>query len=57
VTVSIGVAVYPVDAEHHDDLLLQADASLYTAKAAGRDCVVWAGIPTKSALAELEKPK
>jgi diguanylate cyclase (GGDEF)-like protein len=40
VSVSIGVATYPRHASGPDDLLCAADAALYSAKAAGRDCVV-----------------
>jgi diguanylate cyclase (GGDEF)-like protein len=38
-TVSAGVAVCPGDAKSLDELMLRADQALYTAKAAGRDCV------------------
>ncbi|MGH3369266.1 MAG: GGDEF domain-containing protein, partial [Nocardioidaceae bacterium] len=38
-TVSIGVAVYPVDGGTLDELLLRADRAMYAAKAAGRDTV------------------
>ena len=37
VTVSVGVAVHPLDGATLDELLRQADAALYAAKAAGRD--------------------
>jgi diguanylate cyclase (GGDEF)-like protein len=40
VTVSLGVAAYPEHSETHDDLIRMADAALYSAKHAGRDCVV-----------------
>jgi two-component system, cell cycle response regulator len=39
VTVSIGVATYPVDAVAEDDLIRVADSRLYKAKADGRDRV------------------
>ena len=39
VTISIGVACYPVDAENADDLINQADQALYRAKRAGRNNV------------------
>jgi diguanylate cyclase (GGDEF)-like protein len=38
-SVSIGLAVYPEDAEHQDALIEAADAALYRAKEAGRNCV------------------
>lgn len=38
-SVSIGLAVYPHDAEGHDALIEAADAALYRAKEAGRNCV------------------
>ncbi len=37
VSCSVGVAVYPVDADQPDELLRRADAAMYEAKAAGRD--------------------
>ena len=37
--VSIGVAVFPADASQQDALIAAADAALYRAKDAGRDCV------------------
>lgn len=40
VTLSAGVATFPVDATHEDELIERADASLYAAKASGRDRVV-----------------
>jgi diguanylate cyclase (GGDEF)-like protein/PAS domain S-box-containing protein len=36
-TVSIGVAVYPVDGDNFDDLRKSADAAMYSAKQAGRN--------------------
>jgi diguanylate cyclase (GGDEF)-like protein len=38
-SVSIGLAVYPEDAQQHDALIEAADAALYRAKEAGRNCV------------------
>ena len=40
VTVSIGAAIYPDDARDRDLLFQTADARLYEAKKAGRNCVV-----------------
>jgi diguanylate cyclase (GGDEF)-like protein len=40
VTVSVGVANMPTDARVYDLLFAAADARLYKAKAAGRNCVV-----------------
>lgn len=40
VTLSAGVATFPVDATHEDELIERADASLYVAKASGRDRVI-----------------
>ncbi len=39
ITVSIGVAGYPEDADNPQGLVLQADARLYRAKARGKNCV------------------
>ena len=40
ITVSAGVATYPVDADNEEDLVKKADSSLYQAKSEGRDRVV-----------------
>lgn len=37
--VSIGMAVYPLDAEQADTLLIAADTALYASKAAGKHCL------------------
>lgn len=37
VSCSVGAALYPHDAEDHDELIRYADAAMYEAKAAGRD--------------------
>ena len=37
VSCSVGVAVYPDDADDQDELMRRADAAMYEAKAAGRD--------------------
>ena len=39
-TVSIGHATYPEDAETRNDLIERADEALYEAKRRGRNCVV-----------------
>jgi diguanylate cyclase (GGDEF)-like protein len=40
ITVSAGVATFPVDAENEDELIKKADACLYEAKSRGRNKVV-----------------
>jgi diguanylate cyclase (GGDEF)-like protein len=40
VTISLGVAAYPMHGDNVDALLRAADSALYEAKTAGRDCVV-----------------
>jgi diguanylate cyclase (GGDEF)-like protein len=40
ITLSAGVATYPVDAGDEEELIRRADQSLYQAKRAGRNCVV-----------------
>ncbi|MBI5837300.1 MAG: sensor domain-containing diguanylate cyclase [Candidatus Eisenbacteria bacterium] len=39
VTVSLGVASYPVDGKAEEDLVRKADQALYLAKKAGRNCI------------------
>lgn len=39
---SIGIAVYPVDAQRADALVTAADAAMYSAKEAGNSCLAWA---------------
>ena len=39
-TVSAGIATYPVDAQNLDELMLEADRRLMRAKKAGRNCVI-----------------
>jgi GGDEF domain-containing protein len=43
ISISLGVAVFPLHAAGRDALLAAADACLYRAKGAGRDRVVIAG--------------
>ena len=45
VTISIGVASFPLDAETDDDLIEAADAAVYAAKARGRNRVCVVGEP------------
>jgi diguanylate cyclase (GGDEF)-like protein/PAS domain S-box-containing protein len=45
ITLSLGVAVYPVHGATGLDLILAADAALYQAKRAGRDRVIAAAVP------------
>jgi len=40
VTASIGIAHFPRDAQSPEELIAQADAAMYAAKAQGRNCVV-----------------
>jgi diguanylate cyclase (GGDEF)-like protein len=42
ITISVGVAAFPEDAADAEGLVRSADAALYRAKAAGRNCVVLA---------------
>lgn len=50
VTVSVGLAVFPADAELADRLVAMADKALYAAKSAGRDrCVSYAAMPASGA--------
>jgi diguanylate cyclase (GGDEF)-like protein len=37
-TISLGIAIYPYDAESRERLINAADEALYTAKGAGRNC-------------------
>ncbi|MCW2570602.1 MAG: diguanylate cyclase [Frankiales bacterium] len=45
VTVTVGVATFPVNAVQGEDLVRAADRALYDGKRAGRDCVVEAPVP------------
>lgn len=40
ITVSAGVATYPLDADSEDNLIRCADRALYAAKGSGRNCVI-----------------
>lgn len=46
VTISLGVATYPNQANNIEDLLQRGDRALYQAKAAGRNCVVQQALST-----------
>jgi GGDEF domain-containing protein len=39
VTISAGAAAFPLNGRNRDDVVKAADAALYAAKQAGRDCV------------------
>ncbi|WP_313891338.1 EAL domain-containing protein [Psychrobacillus sp.] len=41
ITTSIGVSVYPIDAQTKDELLIHADTALYQAKEKGRNCIAF----------------
>jgi diguanylate cyclase (GGDEF)-like protein len=45
VTVTVGVATFPVHAVQSEDLVRAADRALYDGKRAGRDCIVEAPVP------------
>ena len=47
ITVSVGLACFPRDGMSHVDLLLAADKALYSAKSAGRNCVVNGTLPVQ----------
>jgi diguanylate cyclase (GGDEF)-like protein len=44
ISISVGLAVFPVDGTTREMLLKSADTALYKAKANGRDCVVLASV-------------
>ncbi len=48
-SISVGVAAYPQDADSVDALVLAADTALYAAKRSGRNCVLHAAAPTVTA--------
>jgi hypothetical protein len=50
ITISAGVATFPVDASNEDDLVKKADSSLYLAKSQGRNRVVAFEPPIKIVL-------
>jgi GGDEF domain-containing protein len=47
-TASIGASVFPVHGQDRTSLLVAADAALYEAKTAGRDCTRVAGEASRS---------
>jgi diguanylate cyclase (GGDEF)-like protein/PAS domain S-box-containing protein len=53
VNASIGVSVYPDDAPDSETLLKHADAAMYRAKDAGRDCYALYALDKDDALAQL----
>jgi diguanylate cyclase (GGDEF)-like protein/PAS domain S-box-containing protein len=53
VNASIGVSVYPDDAPNSETLLKHADAAMYRAKDAGRDCYALYAMDKDDALAQL----
>ena len=55
VTVSVGVATFPDDAEFPSQLVARADRALYLAKARGRNCVCCAE-EMRGVAAEIESP-
>lgn len=55
VTISIGVATCPTDAENDDNLISAADSALYTAKSSGRNCVRSYREQAVEAAAEIDK--
>jgi diguanylate cyclase (GGDEF)-like protein len=56
VTLSIGVACFPIHGVRPDEILRSADAALYAAKKAGRNCVVVASDASAAALSSPERP-
>jgi len=40
ITVSIGVASFPLDASDEDEIIIKADKAMYTAKQKGRNRVI-----------------
>ena len=53
VSASIGVSLYPDDASDSETLLKHADAAMYRAKDAGRDCHAHYAVDTADALTQL----
>jgi diguanylate cyclase (GGDEF)-like protein len=57
-SVSIGVAVYPLDAPDTSELILRADEALYVAKQAGKGrAALWKGPNTKTGPIPITTPK
>lgn len=50
VTISGGIATYPIDGANHDDLIRRADEALYKSKKSGRNQVTQASASTHNAL-------
>jgi diguanylate cyclase (GGDEF)-like protein len=48
VTISAGIATYPIYGENAKDLIHAADKTLYRAKKAGRDCIFLCEMPESS---------
>ncbi|MBY0445685.1 MAG: GGDEF domain-containing protein, partial [Burkholderiales bacterium] len=46
VTVSIGMASFPLNGDTPESVVAEADQVLYAAKRAGRNCVLHVGAPT-----------
>ena len=55
VTISVGVAEYPLHGSTPGDILAWADSALYNAKKIGRNCVSSAGHPPEKKLWEVEE--
>ncbi|MBI5563905.1 MAG: diguanylate cyclase [Chloroflexi bacterium] len=56
VTMSLGVACFPVDADTQNDLIQLADVAVYQAKLQGRNCVVCAADVPRSLTLDDSKP-
>jgi diguanylate cyclase (GGDEF)-like protein len=56
-TISIGVATFPDDTSDSEAMVRSADAALYAAKHAGRNCVVLASSSTSSTDPRAEEPE
>lgn len=56
VTISLGLAMFPGDAQQAPELINAADQALYRAKRAGRNCVVWIGAEAEAEIMSAELP-